>query len=317
MKTISVVIPAFNSERYIAEALESVLRQTTQPHEIIVVDDGSTDGTREVVQKFKNRVKYIYQDNAGSGKARNTGIINAKGELIAFLDSDDVWADNHLKGLVNKLVKHPEAAMAYGARKWIDKEGNPVKDESGQTRYPSGWIFNELFTANYIGSTSAVIVRKDALLIVGGFNESPVFRNAQDYDLWLRIAARFPIVSEPSVVFYYRRHDSNRTLDNERRVRGLLAALNNAADMIKSGTVDPKNHPEKIDVKDRMRRAYREAVVSLFFAKKYDQVRKIGAESLRKGYMTQDLLIRLSISFLPNYIIDKLRLVKRACFCTL
>ncbi len=307
MKTISVVIPAFNSERYIAEALEAVLRQTLQPHEIIVVDDGSTDRTREVVQKFENRVKYIYQDNAGSGKARNTGTRNAKGELIAFLDSDDVWAEDHLEGLCRALVKEPEAALAYGARKWIDKNGNPVKDESGQTRYPSGWIFNELFNANYIGSTSAVVARKRALLKVGGFNESPVFRNAQDYDLWLRIAAKFPIVSEPNVVFHYRRHDSNRTLDNRRRILGNLAALKNAVHLIETGKVNPKNKPGKIDIKSRMTKSYKEAVLSLFWCGEYRYVTKVSLEAIQYGYITKEILSRLLLSIFPAPLINKMR----------
>ena len=110
--TISAVIPAYNAEKYIARTLESVLSQTRPADEIIVVDDGSTDGTCEVVKSFGEKVRYIHQENAGVSAARNTGIENARCELIAFLDADDEWLAEYLQIQMQLFDKNPDLAWA-------------------------------------------------------------------------------------------------------------------------------------------------------------------------------------------------------------
>ena len=110
MKEISVVIPAYNHGRFLREAIDSVLAQTYAPLEIIVVDDGSTDDTEQIVRSYGDRVRYIRQQNAGVGAARNNGIANARGEYVAFLDSDDLWLPEKLAVQVEYMRRHPECA---------------------------------------------------------------------------------------------------------------------------------------------------------------------------------------------------------------
>jgi glycosyltransferase involved in cell wall biosynthesis len=112
--SISVIIPVFNTEKYLAQAIKSVLEQTVQPDEIIVVDDGSTDKSVEVARHFEPRIKIITQQNKGAGAARNAGIKQASGEYLAFLDADDLWVENKLKQQLSYLENHPETDMIFG-----------------------------------------------------------------------------------------------------------------------------------------------------------------------------------------------------------
>lgn len=299
MQTISVIIPAYNSGKYIKTALESVLIQNHQPLEIIVIDDGSTDDTEAVVSSFGDKVVYRYQENSGSGKARNIGIKLAKGQWIAFLDSDDIWYENHLKNLMAHLAANTKADMVYGAQRFVDENGEPTALMHQQDYYPEGWIFADMFEANYV-STPAVIVRRSLLLELGGFSESPTFRNGQDNDLWLRISANSMVLSAPEVVFDYRRHSSNRTLDHTNRIKGRLAALNNAANLIRTRQVHPNNNPEKIKIKSRMIDLYRQSIQSLFYIGAYSEARAVGFEALRKNYCSAGLLVRTVLSCLPS-----------------
>jgi len=310
MPSVSVVIPVFNSARYIREAIDSVLAQSLQPIEIIVVDDGSTDNTKDVIDKFKGKIIYCWQQNAGSGKARNAGIKKATGEWIAFLDSDDRWQDNHLLKLTKRLLDSDDIGMIYGAQRYVDALGVPCEGKHKQNNYPEGWIFSELFQANYI-ATPAVVVRRSLLIERNCFNESEIFRNAQDYDLWLRISANARILSEPEVVFDYRRHTDNRTLDESRRVKGVLAALNNAVFMIESGEVNFRNHPEKIDVQSRMCDVYRRFVKLLFYIGAYNDVREITREAIKKNYISSGLILRAFLCRFPIPLLSLMKKIKR------
>jgi glycosyltransferase involved in cell wall biosynthesis len=120
---VSVVIPSYNSAHHISETLESVFSQSYRPHEIIVVDDGSTDDTRAVLEKYSDRIIYVYQKNAGEPAARNTGIRRASGEFIAFLDADDLWLPNKLTLQMDYFEKHPEVDLVYTDMKQFNENG--------------------------------------------------------------------------------------------------------------------------------------------------------------------------------------------------
>ena len=299
MQSISVIIPAYNSGKYIKAAIDSVLIQSYKPLEIIIIDDGSTDNTETVIRSYGDKVVYCHQENAGSGKARNTGIKLAKGDWIAFLDSDDYWYEDHLKKLIARLSTNKKADMVYGAQRYVHEDGTPCAEKHQQDNFPEGWIFADMFEANYV-STPAVVVRRSLLQQLGGFSESPSLRNGQDNDLWLRISANSLILSEPDVVFDYRRHSNNRTLDHRNMIKGRLAALNNAVRLIKSGRVNSENQPEKIKVKTRMIALYRQSIRSLFFMGDYNEARAVGFEALGKNYGSGDLLVRTMLSCLPH-----------------
>lgn len=195
---VSVIIPTFNRAHKIARAVASVLYQTFTDYEILVVDDGSEDATREALTPLCSHVKCITHDkNLGVSAARNTGIRESHSPLIAFLDSDDYWLPDKLAAQVSFFSQHPEAVVCQTEERWIRKgvRVNPMKKHFK----PSGDIFGASLKLCVV-SPSAVVVKRSLLEEVGVFDEDlPV---CEDYDLWLRISWKYPIwlIPEPLVI---------------------------------------------------------------------------------------------------------------------
>jgi glycosyltransferase involved in cell wall biosynthesis len=187
MPNVTVVIPTFNRREVIVQALQSVFAQSYRDFEVVVVDDGSDDHTETGIANFGDRVRYVFQDHSGPGRARNRGISLARGDLIAFLDSDDQWEPTHLAMGVEVFERYSECALVCSqARVENRTEGGGIDD--GKILY--GDLYASLFQHNFV-RTPATMVRKRCLEDLGGFNE---FYNCfEDYDLWLRIAARHSI----------------------------------------------------------------------------------------------------------------------------
>jgi glycosyltransferase involved in cell wall biosynthesis len=196
--TVSVVIPTYNREKVISTALESVLAQTYTDYEIIVLDDGSTDNTRDLIRSYADRqVRYFYQDNKGIAGARNAGIRACSGAYIAFLDSDDYWLPGKLEQQMALFGRHPEYGPVASCCASVRYDGSfRATNRSGT----SGRVLRELFKKNYI-RTSAAVVTRQCLDTVGLFDES--LKECEEYDLWLRIAAEYPIgfINEPLAVY--------------------------------------------------------------------------------------------------------------------
>ncbi len=189
MAVVSVVIPTFNRAQKIVRTISSVLSQTFTDVEIIVVDDGSTDGTKKELEQFDDIVTYVaHSSNLGVSAARNTGIKGSGASLIAFLDSDDHWLQEKLAVQVNFFNEHPEAVACQTEEVWIrnGRRVNPMKKHLK----PSGDIFEPSLKLCLV-SPSAVMLKRSLLDEVGLFDEDlPV---CEDYDLWLRISCRYPI----------------------------------------------------------------------------------------------------------------------------
>jgi len=185
---LSVVIPSYNRAHYIETAIDSVFDQKVDNIEIILVDDGSTDNTRELVQnKYGDRIRYFYQENQGIPGARNTGIKEARGDYIAFLDSDDYWRPEKLKQQLAMIAEHPDYGLVATCCASIRLDGSfRERNRTGK----SGWVLNDLFRANFI-RTSSVIIRRDCFDKVGFFDEKQ--KQSEEYDLWLRLAAECPV----------------------------------------------------------------------------------------------------------------------------
>jgi len=207
---VSVVIPAYNSAEYLADAVESVLAQTHPQVELIVVDDGSTDGTAEVMADYADRCTYVRQPNAGSAAARNHGIQLARGELIAFLDADDLWLPHKLQRQVECFEAHPDAGMVYAHHVRIEKDGTERPSRRSGEALPSGRIFETLFVQNVI-TTSSVVLTREAIEKVGMFDDE--LRRAQDFDLWLRVAHDFPCYAVPEPLHKFRSHEGSASTD--------------------------------------------------------------------------------------------------------
>jgi len=205
---INVIIPSFNSARFVVQAVQSALNQTYSPVEIIVIDDGSNDNTRVVLGPFFDRIRYIYQSNAGLSKARNRGIKEARGDLIAFLDADDQWLPEKLTKQWNYLKANPAVGLIHtDMYQLYEPGGTQSYVYFGKERF-SGSYYSELFWCNRI-TISSVMVTRSCLDRIGLFDEEILGPTTQDFDLWMRIARYYPLayVNEPLVV--YRRHSTS------------------------------------------------------------------------------------------------------------
>jgi len=187
---VSIIIPAYNSEAYLDEAIQSVLSQTYANTECIVVDDGSTDGTAAIAKGFGNRVIYVYQDNAERSAARNTGIAAATGEYLCFLDADDSYVSSKITDQVAFLEAHPQYHVVYSRVKFF--RGDDERQYLDLLRRtPCGDILGELLYGNFI-TVHAPLLRKSVVTAVGGFD--PRLSHNEDWEFFLRIAlngARF------------------------------------------------------------------------------------------------------------------------------
>lgn len=200
MPMISVIIPAYNAEKTIKKTIESVFNQTFTNFELIIINDGSTDSTLDVVSNLKDyRIKVFSHANSGPNRTRNRGISQASGEYISFLDADDLWTPDKLEAQLKALQANPEAAVAYSWTNWIDEAGQYL--HKGSYSRATGDVYLQLLLLDFIGSGSNPLICARALAEVGGFDETLVA--GQDWDMWLRLAARyqFAVVTSPKVLY--------------------------------------------------------------------------------------------------------------------
>lgn len=194
MPTVSVVIPTYNTAGYVTRAVDSVLAQTYQDLEIIVVDDGSTDATRERLAPYGNRIHYLYQENQERAAARNTGIRYAQGEYVAFLDADDYWLPSKLEQQVAAFDKHPETGMVYSQVYVVDRHGHCLhtsgRGTGGKPELPPT-IFCKLLVGNLVPSPTPLI-RRDGIEKIGGFDTEVI--PCEDHDYWVRLSRHFSII---------------------------------------------------------------------------------------------------------------------------
>jgi glycosyltransferase involved in cell wall biosynthesis len=203
MPTVSVIIHTYNNEKFIGETIESVLNQTYKDYEIIVVDDGSVDGTRDALLPYMQKIRYHYKENGGIASAKNAGIRLSKAEFIAFLDHDDLWVRDKLKLQMECFNKNPHAGLVYSKyTSFRDDKELRTKPEKGY----SGWIFKELLSKSFI-QTSTVIVKRECLDTVGPYDETFVL--GDEYDMFLRISKRFQCGFIDKGLTRYRVHDTN------------------------------------------------------------------------------------------------------------
>ena len=211
--TVSVIIPTYNCASYLGVAIDSALAQTYQNVEIVVVDDGSTDDTRRLLAPYGDKISYYYENQSGVPAARNVGVQHAQGDLIAFLDADDIWFPEKLSTQVGALLQFPEAGLVFSDKRAFDAGGVIIdayfhslgnwfeRHRIGKTDVAYGWLYRELLNANDI-TTSSALVRKDVLEKVGPLDE--ILRMGDDYDLWLRIAREYKLIFINQVLTEYR-----------------------------------------------------------------------------------------------------------------
>ena len=216
---ISVIIPSYNTSAYIREAIDSVLAQDCPDLDLIVVDDGSTDGTVDVVRSYGERLRLLTQRNEGAAAARNAGLAAASGEYIAFLDSDDVWLPGKLAAQIRHLEANPQVGIVYSRWKtWkpesdgtfpsalsVAMPGETVRTDEAPGVVPerSGWLYNRLLFSSLL-HTITVVARRSLVEAVGPFDTE--LKRGQDYDYWIRASRVSEIHQLDRVMALYRLH---------------------------------------------------------------------------------------------------------------
>lgn len=204
MPRVSVIIPTYNHARYVGEAIESVLSQSYQDFEIVVVNDGSKDNTVEVIKPYANRIRYFEQENKGSAAARNFGISQARGELLAFLDSDDAWLPLKLERQIAELDHDLKLGFVSSGTYVIDEVGSVITEWRKSNKAKE--TLKSLKENNFIFNLT-VLVKKKCFEDVGGFDAGLIV--SQDYDLWLRLALRYRFKYIDELLAKYRLHTAN------------------------------------------------------------------------------------------------------------
>lgn len=230
---VSVIIPAYNAEQFIAQTLESVIAQTYRNIEMIVVDDGSEDGTAGIVKHYMeqdSRIQLLQQPNAGVAAARNLGIEKSKGEFIAPLDADDIWRTENLEKQVNSFLKADDSVgIVYSWSFYIDENGFPVDDFC--VAKVEGYFYTTLLCHNFIGNASATLLRRSCLKEIGGYSMKLKDQKAQgceDFDLYLRIAEHYQIKVVPEFLVGYRKLSNGMSSNYKSMARSHEMVLQNS-----------------------------------------------------------------------------------------
>ncbi len=275
---VSVIIPVFNGEKYISKAIESVLSQTYKNIEIVVANDGSTDSTFEKIKPYLSEITYIFQENAGLSEARNIGIRKSTGELIAFLDHDDMWLPEKTEKQVNYILSDPQRKFVHCSVKYINHLGEIIE--------PSGYWKNLKFNSevanvkdifmHYAMLPSTMMIKREVFDEVGFLN--PEFKSCEGYDLCLRIAFKYKLTFIDEPLIGYRLHDANKSKNFIRfdfyRIRTLESFL--------------EMHPSaysligKNNICSRLFNLYFEMAKNLLWLKDYTEARKYFLKAYKK-----------------------------------
>ncbi|MCX8155463.1 MAG: glycosyltransferase [Verrucomicrobiae bacterium] len=223
---VSVIIPAYNYAHYLPHALESALAQTHQPLEILVVDDGSTDATREVVARFGGRVRYHYQTNAGLSAARNTGLRESRFPFVALLDADDQWLPERVASAIACFQQlDPQFGVVACRSTRINQHGEPLPLNPGEQE-----LAGEITAADILWRTrfspSSVVARREVFESCGGFDTA--LRSSEDRDMWLRAAIRWRVWLQPERLVLIRKHDANMSRHASRMRENMRQVINKA-----------------------------------------------------------------------------------------
>lgn len=230
MCKVSVIIPTHNHAHFLGEAIDSALAQTHKPSEVIVVDDGSTDNTAEVLSRFRDQITSVRQDNRGVAAARNAGVVLASGELLAFLDADDVWRPAKIERQVALFLTEPDLGLVHCGVDEIDAGGSLLRRVQDGL---SGWVADDMLMFKrsvILGGGSGSMIPLRLFKEVGGFDET--LSTSADWDLYYRLARLYRVgfISEP--LLGYRIHGSNMHSNiaamERDMMRGYLKAFMNA-----------------------------------------------------------------------------------------
>jgi glycosyltransferase involved in cell wall biosynthesis len=303
-QTVSVVIPAYNCARYLPETIESALSQTLPPLEVIVIDDGSTDDTAEVLARFEGRIRHVRQRNLGISAARNAGIRIARGTLIAFLDADDIWLPSMLAQQCEALARTGAGLAHTGFYNWdaaTGEKSHPSRDNS----LFDGYCYRKFFWNETGDPASAFTVRRACFDTVGLFDEAIPGGCCEDLEMWTRIARRFAFTYIEAPLVLRRQHDSNITRNSERIAEGYFWAKQRAL------AADPELRRElgEKTVRSRLAQSAFSAGYGYFERGDGRTARRYFLQSLRYGRVRARTLALLGSTYLPQKTRERLRAI--------
>jgi glycosyltransferase involved in cell wall biosynthesis len=232
MISVSVIIPAYNAEKFIVETIQSLQRQTFSDFEIIVIDDGSTDQTASLVMQIKEpRLRVLSVEHQGLSATRNRGVAASQGEFIAFLDADDLWTANALELHIEALAANSEADLSYG---WTYFWNYDLKNASDKTkliapRATGTTAYREMLERNIVGNGSNIFVRRSAFDAVGGFDQT--LTHGEDWEFCFRVALQGEVALVPQALVYYRQHSTSMCSDFEPAKISFFTALDKIYDL--------------------------------------------------------------------------------------
>ena len=240
MPSISIIIPAYNAERTILETIKSVQNQTYSDFELIVINDGSKDGTLELVNSIQDeRLKVFSYKNGGVCVARNYGFSHATGEFISFIDADDLWTPEKLEAQLDALKQQPEADVAYSWTYFFyEQTGEKI---AGHPVFFTGNVYGDLLKENFIASGSNILVRREAIKQVGEFDST--FPHCADWDFYLHLAAQCKFVVVPKHQIFYRQSTTSMTSTKISEIeKQLITMLEKAYQFAPAEYKQVKNH---------------------------------------------------------------------------
>jgi glycosyltransferase involved in cell wall biosynthesis len=314
MPKVSVVIPAYNYARFLADALRSVLGQTYKDIEVIIVDDGSKDNTGEVAKAFSGdpRVRYVYQDNSGVSAARNNGIRSSRGEYVAFLDADDYWLPGNLEAKVKILDSRQEVALVCSDINIFDHATgrvlsrfwhNPGSDDAVDQDKASKAAALCLIDKGCFIQPSAVLLRKSVLSETGDFDVS--LKTHEDWDLFVRIVRRFPVAVIDKPLAMVRKHGNSLQSDSEAMSRDAVTVLYKA---LSEGSLSDQ---ELRLIRRRIARSHALYGWFLILHDRSSMGRKEVVVSIKRNPWSFKPYVYLCLSFLGKSVVSTLVNVKR------
>lgn len=309
---ISAIIPAYNSQDFILDAINSIKNQTHPVDEIIIIDDGSTDNTQQIVENIRGEIKYLKQKNQGPSAARNAGIKIAKGDWIAFLDADDQWTIDKIEKQLTVLSHSPELHLIAGdmqeigiANELITQSVLAKHSLLEQFQANQSLAINnalaKLVTKNFI-PTGTVLVKRTTLIEAGMFNSA--IRFGEDLELWAKIAAKHPITCMPEILMLRRLHNQNATKCTVPMLADLVKVMQSISHYAKDA-LNRQNINEKKLVAD----AWGNLGYWHFVNEDYQQA-KIAFWNALSTKLNKRALIYLVACLLPKGIIKEIRLIK-------
>ena len=302
---VSIVTPAYNSSATVGETIESVLSQTYSNFEMIIVDDGSTDDTANVVHRFKdNRIKYIYQSNKERSEARNNGIKNAKGEFIAFLDADDIWFPEKLEKQIELFEMDMKLGLVYSDL-YLFEEKFPQKVTlySHIRKLFRGNVPLRIIVEDNFIQSATPLVRRDVFDSLGNFDSDLI--PCEDYDMWIRIIARYAVDFVNQPLAYYRIHPNRTSWKNMPDI--LFESTHKLIDKIEANFLSEGFlHPN--DIRKSRSRIYYNYAIAMMSRGEFDKSKKSYLKSLKINpyfIKTHVRLVQFAYLYTKNNLFSK------------